>query len=305
MKSVKTADKLKRAGFIVSFTILPTLTFLIFYVYVNLNSFAMAFQYNAADGSISWTFDNIREVFRRLFPPDAEMGEAFANTFKTFGVNMVMFFIGIFVSFFLYKKIFLYNVYRILFYLPSIVSAVVMCAVYKDLLGNYNTGLLFQKLYNLNYVPDIFSDEKFANTAVLINMVWLTFPGNLIIWGGTFARVPDSVIESARIDGVNWVQEAFRIIIPMVWPTFALMFVLSIAGVFGASGQVFLLTQGQAGTQTVSNWMYMQVYGVSINNSSNAFNYMSALGMFLTLVSCIVSITLRKLSGKMFQGVEY
>lgn len=305
MKSVKTADKLKRAGFIVSFTILPTLTFLIFYVYVNLNSFAMAFQYNAADGSISWTFDNIREVFRRLFPPDAEMGEAFANTFKTFGVNMVMFFIGIFVSFFLYKKIFLYNVYRILFYLPSIVSAVVMCAVYKDLLGNYNTGLLFQKLYNLNYVPDIFSDEKFANTAVLINMVWLTFPGNLIIWGGTFARVPDSVIESARIDGVNWVQEAFRIIIPMVWPTFALMFVLSIAGVFGASGQVFLLTQGEAGTQTVSNWMYMQVYGVSINNSSNAFNYMSALGMFLTLVSCIVSITLRKLSGKMFQGVEY
>ena len=305
MKSVKTTDKLKRAGFIVSFTILPTLTFLIFYVYVNLNSFAMAFQYNAADGSISWTLDNIREVFRRLFPPDAEMGEAFANTFKTFGVNMVMFFIGIFVSFFLYKKIFLYNVYRILFYLPSIVSAVVMCAVYKDLLGNYNTGLLFQKLYNLDYVPDIFSDEKFANTAVLINMVWLTFPGNLIIWGGTFARVPDSVIESARIDGVNWVQEAFRIIIPMVWPTFALMFVLSIAGGFGASGQVFLLTQGQAGTQTVSNWMYMQVYGVSINNSSNAFNYMSALGMFLTLVSCIVSITLRKLSGKMFQGVEY
>ena len=305
MKSVKTTDKLKRAGFIVSFTILPTLTFLIFYVYVNLNSFAMAFQYNAADGSISWTLDNIREVFRRLFPPDAEMGEAFANTFKTFGVNMVMFFIGIFVSFFLYKKIFLYKVYRILFYLPSIVSAVVMCAVYKDLLGNYNTGLLFQKLYNLDYVPDIFSDEKFANTAVLINMVWLTFPGNLIIWGGTFARVPDSVIESARIDGVNWVQEAFRIIIPMVWPTFALMFVLSIAGVFGASGQVFLLTQGQAGTQTVSNWMYMQVYGVSTNNSSNAFNYMSALGMFLTLVSCIVSITLRKLSGKMFQGVEY
>ena len=106
-------------------------------------------------------------------------------------------------------------------------------------------------------------------------------------------------------DLCNWVQEAFRIIIPMVWPTFALMFVLSIAGVFGASGQVFLLTQGQAGTQTVSNWMYMQVYGVSINNSSNAFNYMSALGMFLTLVSCIVSITLRKLSGKMFQGVEY
>ena len=299
------ARKWKRAGFILSFIILPTVTFLIFYVYVNLNSFAMAFQHTAVDGTKSFTFDNIAEVFRRLFPPDEEMGEAFLNTFKTFGVNMIMFFIGVFVSFFLYKKIFLYNAYRILFYLPSILSAVVMCAVFKDLVGSYNVGLFLKKMYNLTYVPDVFADERFANTAVLINMVWLTFPGNLIIWGGTFARIPDGVIESARIDGVNWIQEAFRIIIPMVWPTFALMFILSIASVFGASGQVFLLTQGQAGTQTISNWMYMQVYGVSINNSSNAFNYMSALGMFLTVISCAVSLTLRKVSGKMFQGVEY
>ena len=51
--------------------------------------------------------------------------------------------------------------------------------------------------------------------------------------------------------------------------------------------------------------MYMQVYGVSINNSSNAFNYMSALGMFLTVISCAVSLTLRKITGKAFQGVEY
>ena len=299
------ATKAKRTGFIVSFTILPTITFLVFYVYVNLNSFAMAFQYNAADGTVSWTLDNIKTVFQRLFPPDKEMGEAFLNTFKTFGVNMIMFFVGVFVSYFLYKKIFLYKAFRVIFYLPSIISAVVMCAVYKDLLGSYNFGVTLQKMFGLNYVPDVFSDEKFANTAVLINMVWLTFPGNLIIWGGTFARIPEGVIESARLDGVNWVQEAFRIIIPIVWATFALMFILSIAGIFGASGQVFLLTMGQAGTQTIANWMYMQVYGVSINNSSNAFNYMSALGMFLTVISCAVSLTLRKITGKAFQGVEY
>ncbi len=299
------ARKWKRAGFILSFIILPTVTFLIFYVYVNLNSFAMAFQHTAVDGTKSFTFDNIAEVFRRLFPPDEEMGEAFLNTFKTFGVNMIMFFVGVFVSYFLYKKIFLYKAFRIIFYLPSIISAVVMCAVYKNLVGSFDVGLFLQKLYNLSYVPDVFSDVKFANAAVLINMIWLTFPGNLIIWGGTFARVPESVLESAKLDGVNWVQEAFKIIIPIVWPTFALMFILSIAGIFGASGQVFLLTMGQAGTQTIANWMYLQVYGVSINNSSNAFNYMSALGMVLTVVSCAVSLTLRKVSGKMFKEVEY
>ncbi len=297
--------KLKKAGFIVSFTILPTITFLVFYVYVNLNSFAMAFQYNNADGTISWTLDNIKTVFQRLFPPDKEMGEAFLNTYKTFGVNLIMFFVGVFVSYFLYKKVFLYKAFRVVFYLPSILSAVVMCAVFKDLFGSYNFGVFTKNLFKLNYIPEIFADEKFANKAVLINMIWLSFPGNLIIWGGTFARIPESVVEAARIDGVNWVQEAFKIIIPIVWPTFALMFILSIAGIFGASGQVFLLTMGQAGTQTISNWMYMQVYGATINNSSNAFNFMSALGMFLTVISCVLSLTLRKISSKLFQEVEY
>ena len=297
--------KLKKAGFIVSFTILPTITFLVFYVYVNLNSFAMAFQYNNADGTISWTLDNIKTEFQRLFPPDKEMGEAFLNTYKTFGVNLIMFFVGVFVSYFLYKKVFLYKAFRVVFYLPSILSAVVMCAVFKDLFGSYNFGVFTKNLFKLNYIPEIFADEKFANKAVLINMIWLSFPGNLIIWGGTFARIPESVVEAARIDGVNWVQEAFKIIIPIVWPTFALMFILSIAGIFGASGQVFLLTMGQAGTQTISNWMYMQVYGATINNSSNAFNFMSALGMFLTVISCVLSLTLRKISSKLFQEVEY
>ena len=58
------ATKAKRTGFIVSFTILPTITFLVFYVYVNLNSFAMASQYNAAYGTCSLTLDNINTVFQ-------------------------------------------------------------------------------------------------------------------------------------------------------------------------------------------------------------------------------------------------
>ena len=298
------AYKLKKAGFILSFVILPTITFLVFYVYVNLDAFVMSFQQNI-DGEKIWTLNNFKDVFANLFPPNDEMKEAFRNTFITFGVNMITFIVGVFVSYFLYKKIFLYKAFRVIFYLPSILSAVVLCAIYYNLLETDACRNLVQKICGLSEPPRIFSDSRFANKAVLLNMVWLTFPGNLIIWGGTFSRVPDGVIESARIDGVNWVQEAFRIIIPIVWPTFALMFVLQIAGIFGVSGQVFLLTMGTEGTQTISNWMYLQVYSVAINNSSNAFNYMSALGLFLTVISCAVSLTIRKISGKVFQGVEY
>ena len=298
-------QKLKRAVFIISFLIVPTVNFLLFYVYVNLNSILLAFQKNV-NGETYWTFDTMRSLFGRLFPMDDEMREIFTNTFSTFGINLCLFLVGVFVSYFLYKKIFLYQAFRVLFYLPSILSAVVMCAVYQQLLSvNGEIAQWVQKIMNLEYPPEFLADSRFANAAVWINMIWLTFPGNLIIWGGTFARVPEGVIESARLDGVNWIQEAFRIIIPIVWPTFALMFVLQLAGIFGATGQVFLLTQGEWGTQTISSWMYIQVYATSLDRTSNLFNQMSALGLVLTLISCVITLIVRNVAGRAFKGVEY
>ncbi len=304
-KAIKKKVNVKRIVFIVSFLIIPTLNFLIFYLYVNFNSILMAFQ-KTVNGKTMWSLDTFRDLFKSLFPLDAEMREMFKNTFLTFGINLILFIVGVFVSYFLYKKIFFYKGFRVLFYLPSILSSVVLCAVYTRMLDvNGPIAAWVQKIMKLEYPPEFLADTRFANTAILVNMVWLAFPGNLIIWGGTFARVPDSVIESARLDGVNWLQEAFKIIIPIVWPTFAMMFVLQLAGIFGASGQVFLLTQGQWGTQTVSSWMYIQVYATTLDRTSNLFNKMSALGLVITVISCVIAIVVRKFTNKAFGSVEY
>lgn len=107
-----------------------------------------------------------------------------------------------------------------MFYLPSIVSGVVVSFFFTTFVSpqSFFPGFL-EKLYNLDYpLYNSLVDSTFANKMVLLHMVWLTFPANLIIWGGTFSRIPESVIESSRLDGVNWVQEMFVIILPLVWP---------------------------------------------------------------------------------------
>lgn len=295
----------KRTIFIASFVIVPLTHFLVFYVYVNFNSFFMAFQ-ERVNGKTVWSFNTMKRVFERLFPLDDEMKEIFKNTFLTFGINFVMYFIGIFVSYFLYKKIFLHSAFRVLFFLPSILPGVMLCNVYMELIGvNGALAAWVAKISGLAEPPEFLASPKYANAAVLINMVWLTFPGNLLIWGGTFSRISDSVLEAAKLDGVNWLQEAFKIIIPMVWPTFSLLLVMMFAGIFASSGQVFLLTGGNYGTQTLSSWMYIQVYATTIDPRSNLFNFMSALGLIITAVSSVIAISLRKISSKAFEGVEY
>ena len=158
----------------------------------------------------------------------------------------------------------------------------------------------------LDYTPELLADSRFANITVLAQMVWLSFPGSMVIWGGTFARIPDDVLESGRIDGVNWWGEFTKIIVPLVWPTVALQMILLFCGIFGASANVFLLTGGEYNTINLSTWMYLQLYGNSgIRYTSNIYNYMSAAGMVMTVVAITISLLIRKFTDKVFDEVEF
>ena len=300
---VKDRDYKKRkaidALFYASFMIIPVAAFLLFYVYVNIDSFVMAFQKPEKGKLIFAGFENFEWVFKEIKSGSVKDTEnlrlAFVNTFKTFGIQMIMFPVGLFVSYFIYKKILGYKVFRVIFYLPTLVSGVVVSFFFLQVMQYGFMPDFLEKLYKLDYnLVNPLVDSDFANKMVFLHYIWLNFPGSLIIWGGTFSRIPESVLESARLDGVNWVQEMFLIILPLVWPTFVLMITLQLAGIFGASGAVFLLTGGAYGTQTVSNWMYMQVYNATNPYASGTLYQVAAMGLMLTVISCAIAILVRK-----------
>lgn len=298
---------IKRGIFIISFLILPIINFLVFYVYVNADAFLMGFQETTSDGVVHFTLTHFARFFREFTLETSLIREAFVNTLITFLIQQIMFPLGFLVSYFLYKKVPFAGVYRIIFFLPTILSAVVISSFYMHLIGvDGPIAPLIQKLYGLDYVPELLASKRFANMFVLLQMFWLGFPGNMILWGGTLARIPTSVLESAKLDGVGWVREAFTIILPMVWPTFAMMWMLSVVGIFGATGSVFLLTRGEFGTMTLNCWMYLQVYNNQANASmSNVYNYMSAVGLMITTVSVALSFGIRKLTNKLNSDVDY
>ena len=64
-QSIKKRNKVKRIVFIVSFLIMPCMNFLLFYVYVNLDSFAMAFQ-RTVQGELVVGFENFRLFFQEF-----------------------------------------------------------------------------------------------------------------------------------------------------------------------------------------------------------------------------------------------
>ena len=58
--------KLKRGLFMGSFLLLPIINFFVFYVYINLDAFVMAFQKELPGGNIEWTFDHFSTVWQSI-----------------------------------------------------------------------------------------------------------------------------------------------------------------------------------------------------------------------------------------------
>lgn len=309
MKTVNKAKKKKSQYssttilFILSCTVIPVVSWLIFYVYANLSSILMGF----TDRNGVLSLENFIRFFEEFSLPTSDIRLALKNTLITFAVMFVMYPFQVLVSYFLYKKIPFSGFYRIVFFLPSIIFSVAIAMVFRRMVDV--NGFIAQtvgKLMNLDYVPELLADSRFAHITVLVNMIWLTFPGNLVIWGGAFARIPEEVLESARIDGVTWWKEFTRIIVPLVWPTVALQMLLLFCGLFGSTGQVFLLTNGDHGTVNLYTWMYLQLYENSGSRyTSNVYNYMSAVGTLTTAVAIAISFFVRKFTDKAFDEVEF
>ena len=293
----------RRVLFVICCCIFPIINWLIFYVFANLSSFTMAF--TNKDGVVS--FDNFIRFWDELTNPTSDIRIAFRNTFLTFAIILITFPFKVLVSYFIYKKVPGAGIYRILFFLPSIIFSVAWAMIFQKMIGvNGFIAEWVQDWLNLSQPPELLADSRYANTVVLLHMMWMSFPGDLIIWGGTFTRIPQDVLESGQIDGVNWWQEFTKITVPMVWPTVALQMVLMFCGIFGASGAVFLLTKGMYGTMTISAWMYLQLLNMSGNQyTSNAFNYMSAVGLVITVIAIAISLFIRKWSDKAFEEVEF
>ncbi len=302
LKKKKPINKI-RILFILFCITVPIINWLIFYVYVNFSAITMAFK----DSAGAFSFENFVRFFKEFQLESSEIRIALKNTLLTFSIILVTFPFKVLVSYFIYKKIPLYGFYRIVFFLPSIIFSVAVAMIFTRMVGvNGVIAQMVQRVCGLDYVPELLADTRFANITVLVNMVWLTFPGDLIIWGGTFARIPGEVLESASIDGVNWWGEFTKITVPMVWPTVSLQMILLFCSIFGATGQVFLLTEGEYGTMTVNSWMYLQMLRNSGSQyTSNVYNYLSAVGLIITVIAVTISIVVRRFTNKAFNEVEF
>lgn len=292
--------------FICCMLIVSVVWFVVFYLAVNINSILMAFKSVAGIDDLGrveyvWGLENFRQIFREFAMEGSDMRIALRNTMKYFCLNFFLIVpLTYFTSYFLYKKILFHKFFRVLFYLPSIISGVTMVIIYKNIIGGYGPlYMLMRDVFGIT-IPAYLTNASTATNAILVYCVWTGFGVNIVLYQGAMGRVPEEILEAAKLDGVSWWRELFEIITPLVWGTVSMTLILAMTGIFTTSGPILLFgTDGSYETWTISYLIFSLVY------SGGVFQYPAAIGVFFTICSIPIVFAFRYLMNKIDPKIEY
>lgn len=293
----------KRVLFIVGTISIPLIHFCVFYIYANLNSFVMAFQRYDGNNRLYWTLENF-EIAIDAFAAGGIGAISLRNTFIYFAIGILQTLVfGPVFSYFSYKNIWGDTFRRIIGAGTGLMSGVVITTIvslYFQPGGPVST--IFTKFYGLDVPAQVLSDSRFANQGLFLYTLWFGLGINYYI-RGAMMRIPADVLEYAKLDGVSWVKELTSIIMPMCWPTIMTLLILQSTNILMASSDVYLFTNGEYNTSTISFWLFKQQLNAAPN--SNSLYFVCALGMCLSAVTIPVVFGLRYLLGRLQEKVEY
>ena len=307
---------LKRNLFVYLSLLWPLLHFAVFFIYVNFGTVYASFITERLDGTLYFDhFDSYKEVFLYLFNRKSSGMMSFRVFTNVLSLMALAFFVNLPItlafSYMIYKKVWTSSGLRILLYIPSVLSVVILCLFFKILFsgtGSYNTNI-FTVLTHFGFSNEFIIKEGMLTSAetawwaIMIFSVWAGITGNIIYFNSTMSRLPAEVLESAELDGASETRQFFSIILPMIWSTVVTMSVTTVGGCFSwfmpaqiMIGEDMAATTG-AGT---IGWVI-----VSRSTAGNRFGFTSAFGVVVAILGGALILGFKTLLEKFGGDIEY
>ena len=176
------------------------------------------------------------------------------------------------------------NFFRIIFYIPNILSVVVISAIFAAIYDP-DTGMLnsFLSIFRGDKDPILWlGDQKLVIFSLIIAMIWQAIGYYMVMYMASMASVPESLYESADLEGASHIQQFFSITLPLIWTNIRTTLSFFIISCINLSFQfVKALTNGgpDGATEVFLSYMYKQAY------TNSSYGYGMAIGVVVFLFS--------------------
>lgn len=199
--------------------------------------------------------------------------------------------LGLFVALLLNRKIRSRNILRAVFFCPFIFNNVTVGFIWQFLLGRLMTDLYNMTgfgLFKLGWL----SDKNLVVFTVVFVKLWQSVGYFMVIYLAGLQMIPESPIESALLDGCNFFQKNYYIVIPLMKPTIIANFFVGISETLNMFPLLMTLTNGGPGhaSESITLYIYREAF------KSYRMGYSSAMAVILGIIVMAIAILQMKLT---------
>ncbi len=191
----------------------------------------------------------------------------------------------LFLAILINRKIRGLTLYKILLYLPVIVSIVVAAIAFKWLYANQGVLNYVLSLFNIKPVGWLV-DTNWALFSVAVVTIWKGIGYYMMIYLASLMGVPQELYEACDIDGANFLTKHLTVTVPHIMPTIALVSTISTISAMKVFAEIYVMTKGGPlnSTKTIVYYIYERAF------ENLDLGYASALAVVLLVVVMLFSL---------------
>ncbi|MCK5827283.1 sugar ABC transporter permease [Candidatus Bipolaricaulota bacterium] len=177
------------------------------------------------------------------------------------------------------------RIVKSIIFIPAAISGVGVGIIWKFMFA-YRPAHLGQ-IGVLNAIVVAFGGEPVGwlierpwinNFALIAVGIWMLTGFCMVILSAAYKNIPRPLLEAARIDGANEWNAFRRIVLPLLWPTIAVVSTTILVMILKIFDVIFVMTNGNFGTEVIANRMYKEMFNF------NNFGRASAIATVLFLL---------------------
>ena len=278
-----------RSRFIVLCVAPAAILFFIFMVMPTFHVFRMSlFERGAYSPTETFVWlSNFKVLFK-----DAKFITSMQNTILLIvTVTIITFFFAIvFAAILTREKIKGQNFFRIVFYIPNILSVVVIAgifsAVYKPENGMLNS--IFS-LFAGREIMVLWKDQPMVIVSIIIAMVWQAIGYYMVMYMASMAAVPMDLYESASLDGAGRLKQFFQITLPLIWTNIRTTLTFFIISTINMAFLFVKAMVAKGSSDVALSFMYNQ-------KDAGLYGYSMAAGVVIFLFSFLLSALVNRVT---------
>ena len=281
----------------------PILQFFIFYICVNFNSILLSFEKIDMAASPAKTYfsfgyftDNLKTFFSRVNIVGDEFKNMLLTSLGACGIFIVVSIpLQLLFSYYIGRKYVGSNFFRVLLFMPSIISTIVITPLFKYFVSDA-LPVMMKDWFGMEMSGDLLYNAKTIFPTIMFFNIWLGFGTSVLMYSNVVGEISPEIIDASKIDGASPFKEFIHVVMPAVYPTMTVFVVTMIAGVF--TNQIGLLDF--YGTNSSVTTVGYVLYVMTETSSANLADYpsLSAFAVLLTIITIPLTLLVKYLMEK-------